>query len=98
MPLTDLVVLFWTTAPLPQLVVVVVWLMAGAVATTTGAGTVATSTGAGTAGDTWTREAGAGSVSTSLVLEKHPERITPIAADTINDERCMYERIVFTCF
>ncbi len=91
LPLTDLVVLFCTMAPFAQLVVVVVWLVVGAVATTTGAGTSITG------GATCTIGAGAGTVSTCFVLEKQPERIPPIAIDIINDEKCMYVRISFTC-
>jgi hypothetical protein len=73
-------------APFPQVVEVVVWLGPGAI--TTGAGTCTTG------GDTATTGAGTGTVSTSFVLEKHPERIPLTASDKINDEQGTDERIV----
>jgi hypothetical protein len=35
-------------------------------------------------------------VSTSFVLEKHPERILPMAIDIIIDPKGVYERIAIT--
>jgi len=39
--------------------------------------------------------AGAGTVSTSFVLEKHPERSPPMASNISNEPRRTGERIVF---
>jgi hypothetical protein len=90
-PSEDVVVFFCTTAPLPQLVVVV-WLVAGAVAsagaTTTGGGICTTGGGASITG--------AGTVSTSFVEEKHPERSPPTIMNMTIDEICTFKRIGLT--
>ncbi|MGA7764061.1 MAG: hypothetical protein WCA59_20135, partial [Candidatus Binataceae bacterium] len=49
-----------------------------------------------TGGGTCTTGAGAGTVSTSFVLEKHPERIPPMANDIIKESKRTRERIAFT--
>jgi hypothetical protein len=64
--------------------------MTGAGTRTTGGSTCTTG------GGTCTTGAGAGTVSTSFVLEKHPERIPPIASDIIIDPRRECERMAFT--